>query len=443
MSAPVRPGPTRIPRNAPRTASQAGLRPALRAALQPSVQRAHEPEAEGLTRDPAARTERLLLDAYLRSRSRLAGRPVTCVSERTIISNPVAARLFHGVSQAMLWEQAARAIASGRADSCEFPLADGRTVVGVCRPIDDHGRVIGAVIEAAGCDEPPRGAPTRVRATVGAGEFAGLAGQGEQWREMCAEAVHARDSGLPILVRGEVGTGKLSLLTALFGAERVRVMDAALVPVDGFTAWARELRERLAEPGAVVVVRRLECLEPPAAQTVCSLLDLAHPDVRPAGTLTLGAGAGEPFRPLLRRFAVATIDVPALRRRLDDLPQLLAALSLRVEGRPRRWMPEAVQALSRLEWTENIRELENVVRRVIAGCPAGDIRARHLPDEVLTDAPRRRLTQLEQLEFTEMLSTLRRTGGNKKEAAQILEISRSTLYRKMRQFGMDLTRSAF
>ncbi|MHA6793533.1 helix-turn-helix domain-containing protein [Pseudonocardia bannensis] len=438
MSAPVRPGPGRAPRTASRPVHQAAHTTAHH-----GLQRTREIEPERRVADPGSRAERLLLDSYLRSRSRLAGRPVTCVSERTIISNPVAARLFHGVSQAMLWEQAARAMDSRREDSCEFVLADGRTVVAVCRPIDDRGRIIGAVIEATDDGESPRGQSPRVRTPIGSGEFAGLAGQGEQWREMCAEAVHARDSGLPMLVRGEVGTGKLSLLTALFGADRVRVMDAAMVPVDGFAPWARELRERLAEPGGVVVVRRLECLEPAAAQAVCSLLDMAHPDARLAGTLTLGERAGEAFGPLVRRFAVATIDVPPLRRRFEDLPQLLVALSLRVEGRPRRWMPEAVQALCRLEWTENIRQLENVVRRVIAGCPAGDIRARHLPDEVLTDAPRRRLTQLEQLEFTEMLSTLRRTGGNKKEAAQILEISRSTLYRKMRQFGMDLTRSAF
>jgi transcriptional regulator of acetoin/glycerol metabolism len=145
------------------------------------------------------------------------------------------------------------------------------------------------------------------------------------------------------------------------------------------------------------------------------------------------------------RLAVAPIKVPPLREHLEDLPDLLAALTRKhtTAGAKVRWLPDAVQTLTRLEWPGNIGQLENLVRQVLASCRSGYISAKDLPEDVRREAPRRRLSHLERVELDAIIGALRQAAGNKSEAADHLGISRATLYRRIRAFGLDLGKAAF
>jgi DNA-binding NtrC family response regulator len=167
--------------------------------------------------------------------------------------------------------------------------------------------------------------------------------------------------------------------------------------------------------------------------------------VRLVGTMTDDSAAAA-YQPLVDRFAVASVRIPPLRDRIQDLPALLVSLTEKhteLGGRPPRWLPDAVQTLTRLDWPANVRQLENVVRRVLATRGDADIAARDLPEDIRGQAPRRRLSHLERVELDAIMTALHQSQGNKSEAAAFLGISRATLYRKMRTFGVNLERNTF
>lgn len=149
--------------------------------------------------------------------------------------------------------------------------------------------------------------------------------------------------------------------------------------------------------------------------------------------------------PLVDTFS-AVLEVPALRDRLEDLPALLQALTARAvgDGPHVRWMPDAVQALGRLDWPGNVAALDTLIRRVLGNAGrVGYLGAKDLPADIVAGSARRRLAALEQAEVRAILSALRDAGGNKQQAAEALGVARSTLYRKMRALGLDLAASAY
>jgi sigma-54 dependent transcriptional regulator, acetoin dehydrogenase operon transcriptional activator AcoR len=377
----------------------------------------------------SSRPERLLLDRFRQACATPPPRPTLCLNERTVISNPAAARLLGGTDQALLWEQAARTVEQGRATS--RPLVVGeREFDARYRPVLDGGRVVGAVVQLV----EPRPA---VAAAPEVPPLPGFVARCAAMRQAVRDARAAHRERLPLLVRGESGTGKLALPRALHAGARPECLDAALIPVDGPAAWLSAVRCALGS-GAPLVVRHVEQVPPALAVTLGALLDAAPPGTRLAAT----ALAGDVHPALLARLGVVTVELPPLRDRTDELPELLRAIGQRVGGARRTWSPEAVQVLTRAHWPGNVRQLEAVVRAVLATRPAGPVRSRDLPEELRTP-PRRRLSRLDRTELSTITETLRHTRGNKLEAAALLGVSRSTLYRKLRSYGIDLDSATF
>lgn len=136
------------------------------------------------------------------------------------------------------------------------------------------------------------------------------------------------------------------------------------------------------------------------------------------------------------------LSVPPLRDRLEDLTVLLNVLTRRntADGvDPVRWMPDSIQLLTRVDWPQNVVSLESLVQRMTRDCRRGYVDSRSLPDSIRSRATRRLLSRLEQLEAAEITECLRRAQGNKLAAAQLLGIARSTLYRRLRTLGIDLS----
>jgi two-component system, NtrC family, response regulator HydG len=102
----------------------------------------------------------------------------------------------------------------------------------------------------------------------------------------------------------------------------------------------------------------------------------------------------------------------------------------------------AFSLLSRYEWPGNVRELESVIERAVLFCQEDEVNPEHLPDhiqgarqgEFLCEIPA--YLTLEEIEREVIERTLERTGGNVKKTAQILNLHRPTLYRKLRKYGL-------
>jgi two-component system NtrC family response regulator len=154
--------------------------------------------------------------------------------------------------------------------------------------------------------------------------------------------------------------------------------------------------------------------------------------------------AAEEFREdLMYRINTFEITLPALRERIDDVPELARHLL----ARHRRGFKDAEQlladdALAALQghvWPGNVRELANVIEHATILCDSGPIRREHLPSRFdsrqLIGAARQKpgVMTLRELEMEAIHDALERNAGNKPKAADQLGISLKTLYNKLNQ----------
>ena len=97
----------------------------------------------------------------------------------------------------------------------------------------------------------------------------------------------------------------------------------------------------------------------------------------------------------------------------------------------------AYTALTRAPWPGNLRQLDSVMRGVFSLGRRNEVTVDQLPPAIAAYARRRDLTMLEQLEVDGIINALIRCFGNKVLAAEMLGISRSTLYRKISGYKLD------
>ncbi|WP_281281135.1 nitrogen regulation protein NR(I) [Peristeroidobacter soli] len=169
---------------------------------------------------------------------------------------------------------------------------------------------------------------------------------------------------------------------------------------------------------------------------------------------------------LLHRLNVIRIEVPPLRQRREDIPELLmhylneAAVELGVE--PKVLTPEAAAALSNFDWPGNVRQVVNACRRLTVTAPGREIKAEDIPSDLggipgpakLQDEWTRQLTNwaekrlaagetpllddaMPEFERTLIRAALRKAEGGRQEAAKLLGWGRNTLTRKLKELAMD------
>jgi DNA-binding NtrC family response regulator len=153
--------------------------------------------------------------------------------------------------------------------------------------------------------------------------------------------------------------------------------------------------------------------------------------------------AGEFRQDLLYRINTFVIELPPLRERKDDLPELARHLLVRHRpqsvGMSEPFAPEALVALRGYDWPGNIRELANVIEHAAILADGLPIREGDLPQhlfEVSTgNSSRKAVLSLREIEAQAIQAALDRHSGNKTAAANELGISVKTLYNKL---GQDL-----
>ncbi len=160
--------------------------------------------------------------------------------------------------------------------------------------------------------------------------------------------------------------------------------------------------------------------------------------------------AGSFREDLYYRLKVVDIILPPLRERYDDIHLLvkkfIGRFSKRLDKSIQGISDQALGQLIKYQWPGNVRELEHVIERACVLCSGVTITLANLPLEI-QDQKALETTRAEEAIFVEasgneseeerILNTLKLTYGNKAQAARILGIDRSTLYRKIRQLDID------
>jgi PAS domain S-box-containing protein len=149
---------------------------------------------------------------------------------------------------------------------------------------------------------------------------------------------------------------------------------------------------------------------------------------------------------LYYRIRVVHLKLPEMPQRREDIPLLVehfVAKFNRLQGKDIAGV--SVDAMARLmahDFPGNVRELENVIEQAFVLCSGGLIEIHHLPSEMRPAGPGTPETlnpmNLQEMEKRLIADTLRRSGGSRKQTAGLLGIDASTLYRKIRAFGIDV-----
>jgi two-component system response regulator HydG len=159
--------------------------------------------------------------------------------------------------------------------------------------------------------------------------------------------------------------------------------------------------------------------------------------------------AGRFREDLYYRLNVVTLPVPALRERREDIPLLaqhfLKSFAEKNRKQIKGFTPQAMDRLVRYHWPGNVRELMNAVERGVILCRGDYVSEMDFPlsvsdvpvpeqeparEELVADLP------LEEVEKVTILKTLESAGGNKSETARRLGITRRTLHKKLKKYGV-------
>ena len=147
---------------------------------------------------------------------------------------------------------------------------------------------------------------------------------------------------------------------------------------------------------------------------------------------------------LYYRLAVVRLRMPALRERREDIPLLVdhfAAQFAQRTGKPvHQVAEETMQALVAHDYPGNVRELENAIEHAFVLCQGGVLERAHLPRELLEARPQPGTVEVTSpraiAEADLIRRTLERHGGDRSAAARELRLHRTTLWRKMRLYGL-------
>ena len=155
---------------------------------------------------------------------------------------------------------------------------------------------------------------------------------------------------------------------------------------------------------------------------------------------------------LFYRLSVFPITIPPLRDRRDDIPALvdffIERFCAEMKKKPKKLSTEALNLLNKYHWPGNIRELENTIERAIILCEGKTILPEHLAIRLATSGEIRlregsglkEVAALAQADAEKSLikRVLAQTHGNKRKTAEILQIDYTTLFEKLKKYGLQL-----
>ena len=344
---------------------------------------------EAMLLEHSGRREHALLHDYLTAcrRNRDA---VLAVGDDLLMLNDRARDLLAPADQGPLLAEIAEALATGRRQQLLVDLPSGLTARVQCKPSFTDGSGTGGVA------------------------LVQMIGQG---KTTLARAVH--QSRTP--------------------AAHLRVLDAA----EYGPRWVADVIDELATGGGTLLLTHVDTLPPEAMSVLVDVLEPYRDSTGADGhwvVVTTGKQRGDrdgDLTTLLTLFP-RTVEVPPLRHHVEDVAELVPHLLIRLtRGGNLSVSPAVMRVLMRNLWPGNVEQLYQVLRTTVARRRSGTIELADLPPECRATT-RRVLTPLEAIECDAIVEALLDTDGNKAEAARQLGMSRATIYRKIRGYGLTV-----
>ncbi len=315
-------------------------------------------------------------------------------------------------------------------------------------------------------------------------EFAGMLGSDSRMQRIFQLVERIAPTDITVLIDGESGTGKELVAKAIHrmstrGQRQFYTVNCGAIPenlleselfghVRGAFTGAMADKQGLFEAADNSTVFLDEIGELPLHLQVKLLRFLQEGEIRKVGsnttlrldvrviaatnrTLADMVEAGLFRSDLYYRLNVIQITLPPLRERRGDIPLMAGHFLHRFAQKMHRdiahFSPEAMQALVSYNWPGNIRELENVVERAVALSIGKAVSLYNLPEPVRTHAPTSEIPHLsattaseeyltlKDIEKKHILETLESCNWNYESASRYLGIGRTTLWRKLREYG--------
>ena len=307
--------------------------------------------------------------------------------------------------------------------------------------------------------------------------FGAIIGRSPEMEKLYRFISKAANSHHPVLIQGESGTGKELVARSIHynGPNKnknfLAIDCGALVPtlieselfghVKGAFTGATGGRDGLLVSANGGTVFLDEIGELPTDLQAKLLRAIQEKEIRPVGSsrvlpinarilaatnrdLDFSVQNGTFRRDLYFRLNVLALRVPPLRERKQDIPALIGHFMERINRAgpfERTLSDDALRALMNYEWPGNVRELENCLDRTCTIHTVKVIEVRHLPSQIVAQssiqpvASSNGVSTLADLEKRAILDALQRTHGDKLKAADLLGIGKTTLYRKLKEYG--------
>ena len=316
----------------------------------------------------------------------------------------------------------------------------------------------------------------KIKSRQGFGSIVGTSPEMEKLYRIVAKAAHSTH---PVLILGESGTGKELVARSIHFSGPFR--DKPFIPVDcgslvptlieselfgyvkGAFTGAQHAKDGLlaiAEGGTVFLD---EVGELPVDLQAKLLRAIQEKEIRPVGStkqipinvrilaatnrdLEEGVAQGTFRRDLYFRLNVLSLRIPSLRERRQDIPLLAAHFLERLSRnseQERTLSDDALKAMLAYDWPGNVRELENCLERACAFTTGPMIHLGDLPREISqlerstpagTGNGTSKIVSMSELERQTILNAIAQLNGDKLQAARLLGIGKTTLYRKLKEY---------
>ncbi|MCH2110478.1 MAG: sigma-54 dependent transcriptional regulator [Polyangiaceae bacterium] len=318
--------------------------------------------------------------------------------------------------------------------------------------------------------------------------YSGIVGRSEAMRKMYCDLERVASSEVTVLIQGESGTGKELVARALHdGSQRSKgefvAVNCAAIPENlleseffghergAFTGATNQRKGRLekadggtlfldevAELDPALQAKLLRALQEKAFHRVGGTVEVRS-DFRVVTAshrdLATEAAEGRFREDLYFRLAVFELELPPLRDRGEDLEILAESfLQFYADDVAPRLSNAALELLQTYAFPGNVRELQNAMQRAVVVCQDGVVLPEHLPARIrrkvgqdqeaseddlsgVRAVPRSSPGRLRDMEKRALLRALEESSCNIALAARSLGIGRTTIYRKMKKFGID------